>query len=260
MWRNTPRLALVVVLACYGLDAGTRAEADLIISTPAGLTAGDTFRIVFVADGTITATSTNISTYNNFVTQDASNQAGGGNVIYDGTILTWSAIASTSSISAINNIGVTGAPVYLANGTLIATSDSTSSGGLWSGTLQNPIEADLNNNQIWTTGETNVWTGTNPEGSVGAQGGLGTPDPTFGIDTETDSIWATYEGFYAEASLNLYGISQELTVPAATSTSPEPSTAVLALLGTSALLAFRWCRSRRDERLQRQVDATVVTK
>jgi len=91
-------------------------KADINISTPAGLNPGDTFRIVFVTDGTTAPTSDNIVDYNTFVTNDATTESGGG-VYYRSTALTWSAIASTSRISAYTNTNSgTGASVWLVNG------------------------------------------------------------------------------------------------------------------------------------------------
>ncbi len=127
------------------------------MSTPAGLSGGESFRFVFFTDGTTTALSSNIGTYNSFVNA----QAGG--ATYDGSVVTWHAIGSTSSESAINNIGQTLTPVYLADGTLVTT--STTSTGLWSGSLLNPIDEDLSGGIINQQG---TWTGTNTNGSAPA--------------------------------------------------------------------------------------------
>ena len=119
-------LSGIVAMAVLTLVLGgnNRAEANIIISTPAGLHPGDTFRLVFVTDSTTTATSASIGDYNSFVNNDATAEAGGGSVTYNGTPLIFSAIGSTSATSAISNIGVFGAPVYDTDGTLIAASDT----------------------------------------------------------------------------------------------------------------------------------------
>ena len=96
----------------------------MILQTPAGLTFGDQFRFVFVTDGDTTATSTNISDYDNFV----QSQAGG--ATYNGVVVNWLAIGSTESVNAIDHIEQTSTPVYLANGTLVT--NSTTAAGLWS--------------------------------------------------------------------------------------------------------------------------------
>ena len=118
-----------------GLGVKTTAKADIMINTPPGLVAGDAFRIAFVTGQATNATSTEISYYNNFVNDDAIIEAGGGvNVVtYDGTTITFAAIASTASTNAVTNIGEYGVPVYLSNGTLVTPSDTST--GLWSGTL-----------------------------------------------------------------------------------------------------------------------------
>jgi hypothetical protein len=89
----TRRIALIPAVLWLVFGGGGRAVADIDISAPAGLTPGESFRIVFVTDGTRDAASTNIADYNTFVTNDANAEAGGGsNVVkYMGVTLTWTA-------------------------------------------------------------------------------------------------------------------------------------------------------------------------
>ena len=153
------RCALAAAMLWLVFGAGGRAVADITITTPTGLSAGDTFRIVFVTDASTTATSTNIADYNTFVNNDAITQAGGpSNVVtYAGTTLTFNAIASTSSTDAIMNIGehtTQNIPIYLASGTLVTSSDNTTS--LWSGFLQKPIDQVLTGVTI----DHIIWSGT----------------------------------------------------------------------------------------------------
>jgi hypothetical protein len=241
MQSRTTWLPAITALAWLAL--GIEAKADLILSTPAGLSPGDTFRIVFATDASRDGTSTSIQTYNSFVTTDARNQAGGGNVTYDGTILTWTAIASTVSTSALTNIGTTGAPVYLSNGTLIAASDTTSAGGLWSGWIMNPIEFDLNNNFI---GNHVIWTGTTPSGASAGANALGRSNPIGGTSGNTSGVWVNFSRIPASViHLQLYGISQTLTVPEVAAV-PEPSTLVLGTIGAACGLTFGLRRRRRQ--------------
>ena len=79
----------------------------------------------------MTATSSNIADYNNFVNA----QAGG--ATYNGQVVTWVAIASTPTVNAIDNVGQTPALYTWPDGTQVTTSTTTS--GLWSGTLLHPI-------------------------------------------------------------------------------------------------------------------------
>jgi hypothetical protein len=111
----TRRLALFAATVCFGFGTGGWCEAGIVLTTPTGLSAGDTFRVVFVTDGTTTALSSNIADYNSFVNA----QAGG--ATYNGSVVSWAAIGSTSTVNAIDNVGISSAPVYLADGTLVTT-------------------------------------------------------------------------------------------------------------------------------------------
>jgi len=73
------------------------------ISTPPGLAAGDHFRIVFTAITHAPATSTDIGTYDASVSARAT--AGGLN-IYNGNPVTWQAIGSTATVSAISRLPI----------------------------------------------------------------------------------------------------------------------------------------------------------
>jgi hypothetical protein len=238
MWSRTWTCAAAAALLWIAIGGTRPAVANLVIATPPGLAPGEEFRIVFVTDGTINATSSNISVYNTFVTNDAIAQAGGGSnvVTYAGTTLTWSAIASTPSIDAISNVGTTGAAVYLASGTLVSSSDDSS--GLWAttGALNAPISQDLKGNTITNT----PWTGTDPGGvgSIGGEGVLGNNIPfnggfsaTVGNSTVADQGafgWVRFDGVAPQTDQKpLYGISQVLTVAGV----PEPSSICLAALG-----------------------------
>jgi hypothetical protein len=136
MKTQTGRLALAMAMLWISFGLGGQAEAGgIALSTPAGLSPGESFRFVFITDGTTVATSSSIATYNSFVNA----QAGG--ATYAGSVVNWATIGSTSSVSALSNVGQTATPVYLADGILITT--STTSTGLWSGSLLNPIDEDL---------------------------------------------------------------------------------------------------------------------
>ena len=138
------KLSSIVALAAITLGlGGSGAEAGIMIATPAGLNTGDTFRIAFVTDATTTAFSNLISTYNTFVNTDATTEAGGGTVTYAGIPLTFSAIASARDISEISNVGVTGAPVFLVDGEVVATNDFIGGGGLWTGSLLTPGQSSV---------------------------------------------------------------------------------------------------------------------
>ncbi len=245
MWSRTSRFAtaLATVLLCSGLGVGGRAAADSIIDTPAGLSAGDTFRIVFVTDGFTDATSSDISDYNAFVTADASTEAGGGAFTYNGVAVTWSVIGSTPTTSAIDNVGETGSPVYLASGTLVTGSDTAS--GLWSGLLNSPINQDLQGNGFAPAA---IWTGTTTDGASSLLNPLSSPNAGLGFTNQSGPGWVMGGAFPSDNGFQLYGISQELIVPGAV---PEPSTLWMAVTGICAGCAFGWSRGRRAPRRSR---------
>jgi hypothetical protein len=219
-------LTSIIILAVItlGLWGSPRVEPQIIVNTPAGLVPGDTFRIAFATDSTTTATSTNIADYNAFVNADATTEAGGGSVTYYGTALSFSAIGSTAAVNAISNIGQTGAPVYLINGTEVASSDTAAAGGLWSGTLLNPIFLDLNSDSpLFATNTDLVWTGTSTGGLSAGVHVLGGATPATGVDGSSNLLWTGGPGFTSSSRLLLYGISQPLSVV------PEPASIVLCL-------------------------------
>lgn len=261
MVTQTRRLALATAMLGFGFGfgGGGRAEASPVLTTPAGLSPGDHFRFVFVTDGSRDATSSNINDYNTFVTE----QAGG--ATYNGKPIPWVAIASTPTVNAIDNVGRTQDPVYLADGTKVTTSTTTS--GLWSGGLLHAIDEDLTGKQ---SSLRYIWTGTDPTGSATSATPLGTttvvyqitppiPFPqssTFGISdpTKTDLSWVLAGSFDTNNRLNsLYGISVPQTVV------PEPSSLWVVGTLTSAGLASGWSRHRRDQRRQRPVGPPDAT-
>jgi hypothetical protein len=211
------QLLVALLLTCSTADVSV---GQFQIQTPAGLSPGDEFRIVFVTDGTTAATSPNISTYNSFV----NSQADG--AIYNGTVVSWSAIASTNTTSAISNIGTFNVPVYLSNGTLVSTSDGANglwssigpTGGITTDLLGNPEDREY----VFTgTGTDGFATGSplgNLTGNTAQIGNGGVPGPTW-ID---NGLVYSLTG-----SLQMYGISEELTVPYA---SPEPGTLTIVLV------------------------------
>src|SRR5580658_222716 len=91
-----------------------------IESTLAADSLGSEYEIAFFTADMLTATSSSISTYNNFVTAEATS---GSSYLSDfvpgGT--TWNAIGSTSTVSASNNAPNNGSiPIFSTTGALIA--------------------------------------------------------------------------------------------------------------------------------------------
>lgn len=241
--------AIVVSGLCFLSVNGAR--ADLNISTPPGLNPGDQFRIVFLTQSVTNANSGVIGYYNTFVNNDAVTQAGGtgNNVVYAGTVLTWTAIASTYEISAVANIGSFGVPVYLASGTLVTPSDTQS--GLWSGSLLAPINEFLTAPYFF---DTSVWTGTLQNGSAAGSFTLGS-ESEFGslpgFSNKSNAEWVSAGAIPSSLSNNMYGISQVLTAV------PEPSTSAM-ILGGMALGAYMLWRTRKRGRLTRKARTFVA--
>lgn len=232
--------AMAAAILMIGGGWTAPAQAGIDLTTPAGLAPGDQFRFVFVTDGTTTATSTDISTYDNF----AQTQADG--ATYDGVTVSWLAIGSTTAVNAIDHIGQTETPVYLVDGTMVTPNTTTT--GLWSGTLDSPIDEDISGQTLLTT---TVWTGTNYDGTQSnIAPPLGSAIPDYGITYLTNNEWiAAGHGIAPQITLSLYSISQILTVPQLT-TVPEPSSKLLLGVGGALVSAHGWARRRRDQRRQ----------
>ena len=234
------RLFSVFYMFAISCVAADTASAGPIISTPTGLNPGDHFRIAFVTTDKTTPLSSDITTYDSFVTSEA------GGATYNGQLISWQAIASTSAVNAIDHIGVTNDRVYLVDGTLVSQTDSTS--GLWSGSLAHSISEDINSN----VSPGLVWTGTISSGHGAGGQELGSGNDFNGIWAGASSLSnAGWISFVTTDPLNshlIYGISSELTVPGGggggPAPVPEPSTAMLAVLGGVGL-AIAACRKRR---------------
>jgi hypothetical protein len=207
-------------------------NAAMMILAPSGLAPGAAFRIAFVTDGTIAGTSSNYNDYQTFVT----NQAAG--YTYNGAPVSWFPIVSTADMNAAANL--TGnAPVYLNDGiTLI----SNTTANLFSGSLMAPLNEDLaGNNQ--TTLHSNTWTGSNTDGTVTADHGMGTDLPTYGSITNKDGTWISSGTNTGNAIPQpIYGVSQVFFVI------PEPSSIWMAIAGLGTAIAYSAVHLRRPGR------------
>jgi PEP-CTERM motif len=225
------KIAVCLSIIAMASAAGT-ASTGLVISTPSGLNPGDHFRILFVTSDTTQAVSTAIGTYDTFVNTDANGAT------YNGSVISWKAIGSTSSVSAINHIGTTGDAVYLADGTKVTSSDDSS--GLWSGSLDSAPNEYLDGSSV---GVAAIWTGSNSDGSANVHP-LGNRNPSYGDTVYTGGDWINVGVGFSGGAHRLYGIRSDLVVPSATAV-PEPSTALLAGLGSLAALAYNFARKRK---------------
>jgi len=212
------RIAAALALAYVAMAGRSQAEE----LSPVGLAPGSPYILVFVTNDTYTATSTAIGTYNAEVNTEAN-----GIAALAALMTTWSAIGSTSSVNAIDNIGSNpGVPIYDLNGDLIAADDTLA--GLFSGSLLNPINIDENGDTL----NNFVWTGSLSDGTAWVGHALGPGGPDFGDSSSSGSHWITYATTTSGASESLYAISGVLT----TAPVPEPSTLAMMALGGAILL------------------------
>lgn len=199
-----------------------------VVLQPVGLNPGDQYRLVFVTSSTRDGASNNINDYNQFV-QDAANAA----PIVGEWNLSWSAIASTSSVNAIDNTGTpsatSGVAVYRIDGTKVADDYAD----LWDGN----IDAFISTTELGASIEDAVWTGTNRFGET--QFPLGSSGPMVGITYGALlEVWSQL----ATGSTNLhqwplYAMSEPLTAV------PEPSGFLyLSLVGIGFLRRKKYLR------------------
>jgi hypothetical protein len=158
----------------------------------------------------------------------------------NGQTVHWLAIVSVEFTNAIDHIGQSTSPIYLANGTQVTT--STTASGLWSGALESPIFTDLNGQLV----HGQIWTGTNADGVTVPGQALGDASAVVGSNRQISAGWieAGVDAFISSHSL--YGISQVLTVSLTQQTVPEPSSIVM--LGM-ALLVAAYIRRFRNAKL-----------
>ena len=197
---------------------------------PAGLNAGDRYRIVFVTDSVRTATSDDINDYNRFAQREAEESS-----ILSGLNLEWRVIGTTYQINAKDNTGTNpvdngaGVPIYLVDG---STRVADGNADMWDGALQAGINLTQQGRlppgfqgSQWVSlgdeGEPLVWTGTNPGGENDLRLGI-EPEPffavTYGSGEYADSRWIERHGTpAAELELPIYSLSSEMVAV------PEPA-------------------------------------
>ena len=234
------RILATLVVAIAGTASRSYASP---ITVPVGLAPGSQYRLVFVTADTYMATDPNIAHYNTEVSLEANSvtalQALG---------TTWSVIGSTSSVNVITNIGSDpNVPIYNLGGLMVANDATTNSGGLFSGSIFNPI--GYNETGASDMG-TQQFTGTNPDGTTALNGYLGNTASNAttaeGGSGSTSGIWIDYTTSPSNSPLGLYAISGVLTVGGSSST-PEPTTTATMIMG----VAFLYLAARRRQRIRR---------
>ncbi len=223
------------------IGALSRVQAASVTTVPPGLQAGDTYRLVFVTSTTMDATSTDIGVYNSFVQSVADS-------VSDLAALgaTWTAIASTGAVNAVDNINWQSATdhIYGLDGTLVSGPGSLLFYDSNDAFFAEPIPTYEDGSAV--TPSQVVWTGTSRVGTNTQNGcctePLGASTPFTGQTGTANVTGAFANNFDTNASSHVfYAISSELTAPA-----PEPGTVGFAALGVLALtLAARRKRSQR---------------
>jgi hypothetical protein len=240
-------IVAIVGLAVLWTLAATVRQVSAGVILP-DLPAGSQYELAFVTSGSTTSTSSDIATYNAFVTQQASLSTS----LPSG--VTWRAIGSTPTTNAMDNAPTwDNIPIYNTIGEILADGRAD----FWGSGLQNPIGYDQSGNPISAN---YVWTGTHAGGTTSASQALGqwlpySPVPgTFfsplaGLvgDYQDPEGWLGYgldgwTGFIAsDTSLvqwPIYALSSPITV------TPEPSTLTLLGAGAIGLAACAWRRKR----------------
>ena len=164
---------------------------------PSGISAGQSFRLLFVTSTKTTATSTSISTYNSFVQARAAT-----NTHLSGFSSQFRAVGSTAATDARDNTATTytnsdkGVPIYWLGGAKVADDYADFYDGSWdSGATKNESGAS-------TSGAVVTWTGTKSDGTeafvgvnsralgaslVAATDPRSTSNPLFGVDLASSS-------------------------------------------------------------------------
>ena len=205
---NKPLKVLTLITAM-----GLSGTANAVLITPPGLAPGETYQLVFVTSGTTTATSSDISYYNNFA-QTAASAAGMGSVV-------WHAIGSTLSIDANSN-AVVSAKVYNMGSELVATGFSD----FWDGNHTVGVGIDFDENGM--PRNFNVWTGSNTDGTDAGSFALGNERSVWAESTLSSGAWINRGTQYTTVSYSLYALSEPLSAPI-----PEPETYAMMLAGLS---------------------------
>jgi hypothetical protein len=217
---------------------GTRLVGDVI--PPIGLAPGSQYQLIFATADPHNAVSTDITVYNAFVTSEAALGVPSG--LPSG--VTWTAVASTSTVNANVNAPSGTLPVYNTDGQEV----TAASVGIYTGALENIVGFDQYGAAATAAQSNNVWTGSDFHGvglhhatlGGGGNGEIG--------QLAVDSTWLQFATVPQAAEVTFsrpfYALSSAITVPTPT---PEPATLTLlglAFLAIGAHRGLRWLRQR----------------
>jgi len=225
----------------FAVMIGRAALADVIL--PAGLPPGSKYQIAFLTAETTSGTSGLESTYNDFVTQEASKD-----VTLNALGASWHAITSTHAgatytSAAINAPTYSGVPIYNTHGLLVSVGNA-----IWD-TANTPLISPINYTQFGLLAHVNTglgngfpYTGNLPAGYAYDGHALGDSRVWIGDPTQASYTWTSSSAtFDPSVPRPLYALSSPITVSV-----PEPCT--LALLASALLgLAVGCLRRHRSQ-------------
>jgi hypothetical protein len=209
------RVRLLATLAILFLGTASLSYATLTSYNPAGQPIGATYTVIFVTIEPINGESSNISSYNDLVQTEVSNDGLGS---YG---LNWCAVVSTATVNAIDNCSESyGGAVYnLYDGSLVANS--------FASFMDQPLLAPVT--QFDGGAARTVWTGSDESGDASANP-LGSPQVTVGYPNcciqDGFDLTTNYDTSYN----NLYAMAV-ITVE-----SPEPAAGALVAAGMLGML------------------------
>ena len=194
------KLTRLVTALCAACALSSRLDAAVVINPLAwGLNPGDTFRLVVITAGGTNATSTSIATYDTFV-----NSQGLSGITYDGTALTWQALALTPGSSPLTDSSrysstANSTLIYNLNG--LAVSNTTNGSRFWrsSGPNEhlNPINWTINGSgNLERVGDfQRVWTGFDYDGNVASKYNYNSSGSRIGTVTAALGQSAAYNSY-----------------------------------------------------------------
>ncbi|MBS0644547.1 MAG: hypothetical protein JSS43_32170 [Proteobacteria bacterium] len=229
-------------LATAAVAVAAPGAAEAGYTPPAGVTS---YRLMFVSHdiysqpgGQLYPTSTDIATYDAFVTAQAAQNASLPST-------TWSALASTEAVDARDHVSCgavcdASVPIYLIDGT---TRVANTTNALFD-TANNELLKSPSEDQFGSFTQIYAWTGSNSDGTVYVGGELGNP-----LTTMTGYSDFTGEGYiYAllgfpsdQFGYSFYGISDPIEVSI-----PEPIGSAAFVLGGIAVTRVLRRRRRLD--------------
>ena len=214
------------------------ASASGQVTLPAGVTVGETYRLVFLTASSTNSQSNNIADYNTFVTAQADSDPA-----LAALDTTWTAIASTTSVSATANTSSAPTlslqyPIYNLGGALVASNYTS----FWGTSNPTPaLDAPIDITQTGANdGSVGVWTGSYINGSEDAGYTLGsnTTNGVLGFSSYTDDQFL-YTGSDTHNFLfQMYAISAPILAV------PEPNGGVIFALGLGIVGLLRLRRAR----------------